>query len=103
MDMFVVKRPNPVSSTAASPVARKKARQGDVTCLIYVVKTLYFCRSITALFVIFTAPVPHFLAKLLVRYRTFLQEKPHQNIVPGILGCRIKTNSTDQTTINKST
>ena len=31
MDRFVVKRPNPVSSTAASPVARKKARQGDVT------------------------------------------------------------------------
>ena len=84
MDMFVVKRPNPVSSTAASPVARKKARQGDVTCLIYVVKTLYFCRSITALFVIFTAPVPHFLAKLLVRYRTFLQEKPHQNMVPAL-------------------
>ena len=34
-------------------------------------------------FVIFTAPVPHFLAKLLVRYRTFLQEKPHQNMVPA--------------------
>ena len=86
MDMFVVKRSNPVSSTVAvvSPVARKKAKQGDVTCLIYVVQTLYFCRSITALFVIFTAPVPQFLEKLLVRYRTFLQEKPHQNIVPGL-------------------
>ena len=91
MDMFVVKRSNPVSSTVASPVARKKARQGDVTCLIYVVQTLYFCRSITALFVIFTAPVPHFLAKLLVRYRTFLQEKPHQNIVPDVNGTMSRT------------
>ena len=31
MDRFLVKRPIPVSSSAASSVARKKARQGDVT------------------------------------------------------------------------
>ena len=31
MDRFLVKRPNPVTSTAASPVARKKATQGDIT------------------------------------------------------------------------
>ena len=62
MDMFVVKRPNPVSSTAASPVARKKARQGDVTCLTYVVQTLYFA-----------APLPHFLSFLPHQYRTFWQ------------------------------
>ena len=88
MNMFVVKRPNPVSSTAASLVARKIGEAGRCYLpYIYVVKTLYFCRSITALFVIFTAPVPHFLAKLLVRYRTFLQEKPHQNMVPELLWC----------------
>ena len=30
MDRFLVKRPNPVTSTAASSVARKKAKQGDI-------------------------------------------------------------------------
>ena len=73
MDMFVVKRPNPVSSTAASPVARKKARQGDVTCLTYVVQTLYFAaplphfchfyRTSTALFGKITGAVPHLFAR----------------------------------------
>ena len=31
MDRFVVKRPNPVTATAASSVARKKAKQEDIT------------------------------------------------------------------------
>ena len=57
-------------------------KYSTIIYLIYVVKTLYFCRSITAFFVIFTAPLPHFLAKLLVRYRTFLHKKPHQTLVP---------------------
>ena len=55
---------------------------------IHVVKTLYFCRSITALFIIFIAPLPHFLAKLLVRCRTILHKKPHQTLVPAPDPCR---------------
>ena len=63
MDMFVVKRPNPVSLTAASPVARKMARQGDVKLALHMLFKRY----------IFAAPLPHFLAFLPHQYRTFWQ------------------------------
>ena len=74
--MFVVKRPNPVSSTVASPVARKKAKQGDVTCLTYLhmlfkryilplhYRTFcHFYRTSTALFGKITGAVPHLFAR----------------------------------------
>ena len=44
----------------------------------------------------FLSFLPHFLAKLLVRYRTFLHKKPHQNLVPDLVSKTKSSGSVDR-------
>ena len=78
MDRFVVKWPNPVTSTAASTVARKKAKQLSRGTLQLTAKqrvkhfssgvfyeddNKMFCRNHTATFAKMTVAIPQLLVK----------------------------------------